>query len=131
MDSWRAMISAQGGDPDAPLPRAEHRDVITADRDGVVTRLDAMGVGVAAWRLGAGRARQGEAVQHQAGVRWHARPGDRVRVGDPLFTLSTRTPERFDGARAALADAVDIDDPRDGVSDLAGPLIIDRVTVGS
>ncbi len=132
MDSWRAMIAAQGGDPDAPLPRADHQETITAERDGVVSRLDAMGVGVAAWRLGAGRARQGEAVQHEAGVRWHARPGDRVRAGDLLFTLSTQTPERFDAAREALADAVTIvDDTGDGVSDLAGPLILDRVTVGT
>ncbi|GGF31762.1 thymidine phosphorylase [Williamsia phyllosphaerae] len=131
MDTWRAMITAQGGDPDAPLPRAEHEDVITVENDGVLTRLDAMGVGVAAWRLGAGRARQGEAVQHEAGVRWHARPGDRVRAGDPLFTLSTRTPERFAAAREALRDAVTVADAHDGVSDLAGPLVIDRVTVGS
>ncbi|MBJ7288956.1 thymidine phosphorylase [Williamsia sp.] len=132
MDSWRAMIAAQGGDPDAPLPRADHQETITAERDGVVSRLDAMGVGVAAWRLGAGRARQGEAVQHEAGVRWHARPGDRVRAGDLLFTLSTQTPERFGAAREALADAVTIvDDTGDGVSDLAGPLILDRVTVGT
>ncbi|GAA1455748.1 thymidine phosphorylase [Williamsia maris] len=131
MDSWRAMIAAQGGDPDAPLPRADHQEVITAERDGVVTRLDALGVGVAAWRLGAGRARQGEDVQHEAGVRWHARPGDRVHAGDPLFTLSTQTPERFASAREALADAVTVADAHDGVSDLAGTLIIDRVTVGS
>lgn len=131
MDTWRAMIAAQGGDPDAPLPRASHEEVVSAERDGVVERLDAMGVGVAAWRLGAGRARQGEAVQHEAGVRWHVRPGDRVRSGDRLFTLSTQTPERFAAATEALADAITVTDSHDGVSDLAGTLIIDRVTVGS
>ncbi|WP_045822119.1 thymidine phosphorylase [Williamsia herbipolensis] len=136
MDSWRSMISAQGGDPDAPLPTAHHTEDVLAADDGVVTRLDAMAVGVAAWRLGAGRARQGAPVQAEAGVRWHVVPGDRVRRGQPLMTLATQTPERFDAARAALADAVDIGPVPAGDSDamsatIGGPLIIERVTVGS
>jgi thymidine phosphorylase len=105
MDTWRAMIEAQGGDPDAHLPVAREQHVVTASSDGVLTRLDALAVGVAAWRLGAGRARQGETVQAASGVELHARPGDRVHAGQPLLTLHTDTPERFDRALAALDQA--------------------------
>lgn len=102
MDRWRAMIAAQGGDPAAPLPTAAHTETVTAPSSGVLTRLDAMAVGLAAWRLGAGRARQGEQVQAGAGVVMHAKPGDRVEVGQPLLTLHTDTPEAFADASAAL-----------------------------
>ena len=101
MDTWRAMISAQGGDVDAPLPVAQHTEELRASEDGVVTGLDAMGVGVAAWRLGAGRSRPGEAVQAAAGVEILAHIGDEVRAGDALARLHTDTPERI--ARAAEA----------------------------
>src|SRR4051794_39413230 len=108
MDAWRKLIRAQNGDPDAPLPVARETDVVTAERDGVLTALDALAVGVAAWRLGAGRAAKHHSVQGGAGVQLHAKPGDRVRAGQPLLTLHTDTPERFERARHALADAVTI-----------------------
>ncbi|MGV8910437.1 MAG: thymidine phosphorylase [Propionicimonas sp.] len=107
MDTWKAMIRAQGGDPDAPLPTARHTEVITAETDGYLTRMDAMAVGLAAWRLGAGRAVQGEQVQAAAGVTWHAAVGEKVRAGQPLFTLHTDTPERIERATQALVGAVD------------------------
>ncbi len=107
MDSWKAMIRAQGGDPDAPLPTARHTEVVTSESDGYLTRMDAMAVGLAAWRLGAGRAVQGEQVQAAAGVTWHAAVGDLVRAGQPLFTLHTDTPERIARATEALVGAVD------------------------
>ena len=110
MDVWRRMIAAQGGDPDAPLPVAEHRHTVVAERGGFVSRMDAFAVGVAAWRLGAGRARKEDDVQAVAGVEMHAKPGDRVAEGQPLFTLHTATPERFDRALAALDGAVDYSD---------------------
>ncbi|HYI56606.1 MAG TPA: thymidine phosphorylase [Microlunatus sp.] len=110
MDVWKAMIRAQNGDPDADLPVASHAEVITADADGVLTSLDALAVGVAAWRLGAGRARKEDPVQAGAGVEMHAKPGDSVRVGQPLFTLHTDTPERFDRAKQELAEAYEIAD---------------------
>ena len=125
MDTWRAMITAQGGDPDAPLPVARHVETVRASSSGIITRLDAMPVGIAAWRLGAGRAVPGEAVQAEAGVVLHAKPGDRVTAGDPLFSLHTQTPERIAGAVAALRDAVAIGEQ----PVIAGPLLIDRVTV--
>ncbi|GAB88356.1 thymidine phosphorylase [Gordonia rhizosphera] len=127
MDVWRAMIAAQGGDPDAALPSARHTDTVVAAESGIVSRVDAMAVGVAAWRLGAGRAVPGEAVQSEAGVQMHAKPGDRVRAGAPLFTLHTQTPERFAGARAALTAAVTIGEQ----APQRTPLVIDRVTVGA
>jgi thymidine phosphorylase len=125
MDVWESMVRAQGGDPRAPLPEAEHAETIGAEADGVVETIDALAVGVAAWRLGAGRTRQGEAVQAEAGVRLHVRAGDRVRTGDPLFTMYTRTPERFAAAAAALERAAVIGStvPR------ARSRVIDRVTV--
>ena len=101
MDTWRAMISAQDGDVDAPLPEARHVEEIRAEADGVVTGLDAMAVGVAAWRLGAGRSRPGEAVQAAAGVEITRHIGEQVRAGDVLAHLHTDTPERI--ARAVQA----------------------------
>ncbi|HEV2634302.1 MAG TPA: thymidine phosphorylase [Actinocrinis sp.] len=130
MDAWKRMIRAQGGDPDAPLPKARERHVLTADRDGVLTRLDALAVGVAAWRLGAGRARKEDPVQAGAGVELHARPGDRVRAGQPLLTLHTDTPERFDTALAALDGGCTLaaaGSPEAGAF-RPSPLIIDRVS---
>jgi len=108
MDHWRSMVRAQGGDPDAPLPRAVHTETVRADRDGVLTRLDALGVGLAAWRLGAGRAKQGDPVQFGAGVQMHAVPGDAVRAGDALFTMHTDTPRTFPAAASALVEATEI-----------------------
>ncbi|WP_433680779.1 thymidine phosphorylase [Nocardia sp. CA-119907] len=122
MDHWRAMVEAQGGDPDAPLPRAKHTEIVRADEDGVLTRLDAMGVGIAAWRLGAGRARQGDPVQFGAGIEMHAKPGDSVKAGAPLLTLHTDTPAAFPGAFAALTDAITI-----GTPPPPAPLILDRI----
>ena len=85
MDAWKAMVRAQGGDPDATLPTARESHVVTAPATGTLTRLDAMAVGLAAWRLGAGRARKEDPVQAGAGVVWHARPGDEVTEGQPLL----------------------------------------------
>ena len=125
MDSWNAMVRAQGGDPDASLPTAKESHVVHAVLDGVVTRLDAFGVGVAAWRLGAGRARKEDQVQAGAGVRWHVSQGERVRPGQTLATLYTDTPERFPAALADLATAITVGDPEDVVEQL--PLVIDRI----
>jgi thymidine phosphorylase len=108
MDVWRSMIRAQGGDPEAELPVAREHHVVTAPDDGVLTRLDALAVGVAAWRLGAGRARAGDAVQAGAGVEMHAKPGDAVRAGEPLLTMYTDEPVRFGRALAALEGAYDV-----------------------
>ncbi|WP_370189978.1 thymidine phosphorylase [Aeromicrobium sp.] len=108
MDAWRRMITAQDGDPDAPLPTARETHVVTAQADGVLTSLDAFAVGIAAWRLGAGRSRPGEDVQAGAGVELHAKPGDEVRAGAPLMTLHTDTPERFERALEALDGAAGI-----------------------
>ncbi len=110
MDTWRAMIAAQGGDPEAALPQARESQTIVAEADGVLAGLDAMAVGIAAWRLGAGRERPGDPVQAGAGVRWHAKPGDRVTSGRPLFTMYTDTPERFAAGAEALAGAATIAD---------------------
>jgi thymidine phosphorylase len=123
MDTWRRMIGAQGGDPDAPLPVATHQDQVLAEADGVVVRLDAMAVGLAAWRLGAGRARQGEPVQAGAGVELHVRPGDTVRRGQPLLTLHTDEPARFERARAALDGGVETG----ATAPEPTPLVLERV----
>ncbi len=124
MDVWRRMISAQGGNPDAPLPVAAHQEVVMADKSGVVASMDALAVGVAAWRLGAGRARQGEVVQAGAGIEIHAKPGEQIAKGSPLFTLHTETPERFAHALEALQDGWSIGEKASATL----PLIVDRIT---
>ncbi|MFS2292002.1 MAG: thymidine phosphorylase [Actinomadura sp.] len=124
MDVWRCMITAQGGDPDAPLPSARETHTVTAPSTGVLTRLDAYGVGVAAWRLGAGRARKEDPVSSAAGVICHAKPGDTVQQGQPLLTLHTDDETRLPRALEALEGAYEIIE--NGVPSLH-PLIIDRI----
>jgi thymidine phosphorylase len=125
MDVWKRMVRAQGGDPDAPLPTARETQVVAAPADGVLVGLDAYAVGVAAWRLGAGRARKEDPVQAGAGVEMHAKPGAEVRGGEPLFTLHTDEPDRFARAEEVLAGAVIIA-PHGSRPDLPA-LVLDRV----
>jgi thymidine phosphorylase len=129
MDVWRRMIAAQGGDPDADLPVARQTHQLLAPADGVLTRLDALSVGMAAWRLGAGRARKEDPVQAGAGVQMHAKPGALVRAGEPLMTLHTDTPERFERALESLEGSFDI--APEGARPDIGPLVIDRVAAQS
>jgi thymidine phosphorylase len=110
-ETWCRMISAQGGDPAAPLPRPAHVHVVPAPAGGVLSTLDAYAVGVAAWRLGAGRARKEDPVQPAAGVICHAKPGDTVRAGEPLIELHTDTPGAVPAALAALAGGVEVGGP--------------------
>ena len=126
MDVWRRMVAAQGGDPSAPLPVARETHQILAPGTGVLTQLDALKVGIAAWRLGAGRARKEDVIQAGAGIEMHAKPGAVLRAGDPLMTLHTDTPERFDRAIEALDGAYFIA-PEDSRPDLL-PLVIDRIS---
>ena len=122
MDVWRRMIRAQGGDPDAPLPIARERHIVSSPADGVLVRLDARAVGEAAWRLGAGRARKEHPVLAEAGVIMHAKPGEVVRAGDPLLELHTDDASRFERALTAVEGAYTI-----GVDFAAQPLIIERI----
>src|SRR4051794_2478738 len=123
MDVWRAMISAQGGDPDAPLPEPAETHVVTAPATGTLTRLDAFSLGVAAWRLGAGRARKEDPVSAAAGVVWTAGVGERVTEGQPLLELHTDDPDRIARALEALEGAIGVD-----TDDQPLPLILDRIT---
>ncbi|WP_030457301.1 thymidine phosphorylase [Kitasatospora sp. NRRL B-11411] len=125
MDHWRRMIAAQGGDPDAPLPVARETHVVPAPATGVLTALDAYAVGVAAWRLGAGRARKEDPVQAGAGVELHAKPGDPVTAGQPLLTLHTDTPERFPYALESLEGAVTVAPA--GTAFTPAPIVLDRI----
>ena len=124
MDVWRAMVRAQGGDPDAALPTARHREVLTAERSGVVTRLDARAVGVAAWRLGAGRARKEDPVSPTAGVLCRAKVGDSVREGQPLLELLSDHESRLASVLGALRTAVDVGDR---AAQGPPPLILERI----
>ncbi len=126
MDAWRRMIAAQGGDPSAALPTARESHVVVAPASGVLSRLDAYAVGVAAWRLGAGRARKEDPVSAGAGVVMHAKPGDEVRVGAPLLTLYADDAARFERALAALDGGYTVRTDGGAVDHL--PLIIDRIT---
>ena len=125
MDKWRQMISAQGGNPDAPLPTAKEFIQIRAEKSGTIASMDALKVGISAWRLGAGRARQGESVQAGAGIEIHAKPGEKIAAGAPLFTLHTDEPERFARAKEALDGAVTISD--DGRVAPRLPLVVARI----
>jgi thymidine phosphorylase len=126
MDVWRQMISAQGGDPDAKLPVAREQYVVTAESSGEIIEMNAMSVGISAWRLGAGRSRQGETVQAGAGIEIHAKPGESITAGAPLFTLHTDDSPRFERALEALQGAVRISSTGEQVDRL--PLIIEKIT---
>ncbi|MFD5761129.1 thymidine phosphorylase, partial [Streptomyces sp. NPDC127044] len=125
MDVWRRMIAAQGGDPDAALPTSREQHVVTAPSSGVLTRLDAYDIGIAAWRLGAGRARKEDPVQAAAGVELHAKPGDTVTAGQPLLTLHTDTPERFEYALESVEGSYDI--AAAGTDFKATPVVLERI----
>ncbi|MET8469844.1 thymidine phosphorylase [Streptomyces sp. NPDC006422] len=125
MDAWRRMIAAQGGDPDAALPTARETHVVTAPESGVLTRLDAMDVGLAAWRLGAGRSRKEDPVQAAAGVELHAKPGDSVFAGQTLMTLHTDTADRLPYALESLTDAYDIAPA--GTDFTPRPILLERI----
>jgi thymidine phosphorylase len=131
MDVWRRMIAAQGGDPDAPRAVAAEQQIVTAPCSGVLTRLDAHAVGIAAWRLGAGRTHKEDPVSAAAGVVLLAKPGQNVLAGQPLMELHADDASRFGRAARALEGAYDIADSRDkpgsGSVFTASPLVIDRV----
>ncbi|MDF1488452.1 thymidine phosphorylase [Tessaracoccus caeni] len=124
MDIWRAMIRAQDGDPDAPLPVARETHTVLAPRSGYVTRMEALPFGVAAWRLGAGRARAEDLVVHAAGVDLHAKPGDAITEGQPLFTLSADDEARFARALESVEGAWEIGDEPPS----SAPLVRERIT---
>jgi len=124
MDCFRALVAAQGGDLSQPLPVGSQTETVVAPHSGTMGDIDAMAVGLAVWRLGAGRAAPGHQVQFGAGVRIHRRPGEPVAAGEPLFTLTTDTPERFSAALAELDGGWSVGDSAPPVR----PLIIDRIT---
>ena len=125
MDKWRQMVAAQGGNPDARMPVARESHVVTATASGVLTQLDALAVGVASWRLGAGRERKEDAVQLGAGITLHAQQGERVTAGQPLMTLFTDEPARFERALASLEGGITIDA---AASESQKTIVLDRVT---
>lgn len=126
MDSWRAMIAAQSGDPDAALPVARETHTVFAPSSGVLTRLEALPFGIGAWRLGAGRARAEDKVVFAAGIDLHAKPGDSVEAGQPLFTLLADDAARFERALEAVDGAWEIE--QGGVAQTGGPLVLEKIT---
>jgi thymidine phosphorylase len=125
MDVWRKMIAAQGGDNDAPLPVAKETMEIKATSSGKLLTLDAMKVGIAAWRLGAGRQKQGEVLQLGSGIEIHAKPGDLVTKDQTILTLHTDEVARFERAIDALAGGFSIGGKDDEVKRL--PLVVERI----
>ncbi|GAA3448365.1 thymidine phosphorylase [Dactylosporangium matsuzakiense] len=124
MDSWRALVRAQGGDPDARLPVANEVETITASADGFVSGLDAYAIGVAAWRLGAGRARKEDPVSASAGIILHRRPGDPVHAGDVLMELRAEDAAKLPAALEVARGAVGLAE----VPPAKRPLILDRIS---
>ena len=125
MDSWKKMIRAQCGDPDAKLPVAKENIKILADKDGTLSSMDAMSVGIAAWRLGAGRSKQGEKVSFGAGIEIHAKPGAQVKKGDLIYTLHADESARFERAQSALQNSIVIS--QDGSVATRLPLILEKI----
>ena len=125
MDSWKKMIRAQGGDPDAKLPVAKDQVQILADKDGTLASMDAMSVGIAAWRLGAGRSKQGESVSFGAGIEIHAKPGASIKKGDVIYTLHADDATRFERAQSALQNSFAIS--QDGSVAPRLPLILEKI----
>lgn len=125
MDSWKKMIRAQGGDPDAKLPVAKENVKILADKDGTLSSMDAMSVGIAAWRLGAGRSKQGEKVSFGAGIEIHAKPGAQVKKGALIYTLHADESARFERAQSALQNSIEIS--QDGSVAPRLPLILEKI----
>lgn len=125
MDSWKKMIRAQGGDPDAKLPVAKEKIQIQADKDGSLSSMDAMSVGIAAWRLGAGRSKQGESVSFGAGIEIHAKPGASIKKGDVIYTLHADDSTRFARAQSALENSFVIS--QDGSVASRLPLILEKI----
>ncbi|MBU9763935.1 thymidine phosphorylase [Mycobacterium sp. TNTM28] len=123
MDRFRALVAAQGGDLSRPLPLGTATETVTAPQGGIMGDLDAMGVAMAAWRLGAGRAQPGDSVQSGAGVRIHRKPGEPVAAGEPLFTLYTETAERLPAALAELDGAWSVG----AAAPTPRPLVLDRI----
>jgi thymidine phosphorylase len=125
MDHWRRMIKAQGGDPDGALPKAKETVQVLADKSGTLSSMDAMKVGISAWRLGAGRSRQGEVLALGAGIEIHAKPGEKVVAGQPIFTLHADETARFERAKEALEGAIEISESGFVAERL--PLIIEKI----
>ncbi|AZN29658.1 thymidine phosphorylase [Flaviflexus salsibiostraticola] len=123
MDVWRDMIRAQDGDPDAPLPVSKHTETVVAESNGVVSAMDAYKVGVASWRLGAGRARKEDPVQAGAGITIHAHIGEQVKAGDPILTLHTDDEERFERAKEALDGGISLSN----VASTRQSVLLDRI----
>ncbi|MDO4915209.1 thymidine phosphorylase [Corynebacterium sp.] len=127
MDTWKSMIRAQGGDPDAPLPTAQHTETVYADADGVITELDALAIGVASWRLGAGRARKEDPVQAGAGIEILVDRGQKVTKGTPLFTLHSDDTDRFERALESLNQGWSIAPSEEGVPTPRQSVVIEKI----
>ena len=126
-DTWKSMIRAQGGDPDAPLPTAKHTETVYADADGVITELDALAIGVASWRLGAGRARKEDPVQAGAGIEIFVDRGQKVTKGTPLFTLHSEDTDRFERALESLNQGWSIAPSEEGVPTPRQSVVIEKI----
>ncbi len=126
MDCWKRMIRAQGGDPEAKLPQARESQEVVATHSGIITHMDALSLGVAAWRLGAGRARKEDPVSAGAGITLHVKPGDAVEAGDPILTMYADDGARIPQAEEALQGAIEVGPAQSIVKRL--PLILERIT---
>ncbi len=120
MDVWRRMIAAQGGDPSAPLPTARETQVVAAPASGVLTRLDALAVGIAAWRLGAGRARKEDPVSPAPASSCSPSPATPCGTGEPLLELHTDDPALFERAVEALEGGIEVGELHE-----PAPLVLD------
>jgi pyrimidine-nucleoside phosphorylase len=112
-DAWLKIIAAQGGDISVfDDPAAHHkpaaRRTLRATQAGYLSSMDCRQAGWAVQRLGAGRAKPGDAVSAHAGIESHVRLGSRIEEGQPLFTLFSEDPSKLDQPEQMLRDTLRI-----------------------
>ncbi|MGH7609529.1 MAG: thymidine phosphorylase [Candidatus Dormibacteria bacterium] len=117
------MVAAQGGDLEQERPRGQVLAEVRSPAAGFLWRLDALAVGTACWRLGAGRARQQDQVSPTAGIICLAKPGDRLERGQPVLQILGEEPERLAAAQEALSGAIEVR----STAPPPRPLILERI----
>ncbi|MBQ9060276.1 MAG: thymidine phosphorylase [Firmicutes bacterium] len=115
LDKFREFVRGQGGDPAVAedlslLPLSELRMEIAAPRDGYITGIDAMTIGLASQHTGAGRQTKEDVIDHGAGILLHHKSGDKIRAGEALMTLYSAEASKLELAAAEAAKAVQIGD---------------------
>ncbi|MEA1904101.1 MAG: thymidine phosphorylase [Actinomycetota bacterium] len=128
LDKFIEVTIAHGGDPKviedpSLLARAPHEAIVAAPYDGYVTRCDALTIGAAGVRLGAGRAHKEDTIDPGVGITVTAKLGEWVSAGDPLAVIRYSDESRWAAQRNHLASGWEISSERESPPDL----VIERI----